>query len=112
MTYTSQDRAESLPYFPGDGSRDFDNDGLATICSSPAAKSTRMSIECPKRQVPLNLSLLAVNKAISTFDEISGAEGHDGGMQSARPGGSLGTSQTTGQLDTVILNGGAPPSLS
>ena len=111
LTYSAKIAQSSLPYVSwGTGFADFDNDGLPDllIASGHVYPDVDTVPKNVKYREPL---LLYRNKGDRTFDEISGPAGlNDGAMQSRR-GVAFGDINNDGNIDMVIFNVGAPPSL-
>src|SRR6202165_2778509 len=111
VTYSAKIAQSSLPYVSwGTGFADFDNDGLPDllIASGHVYPDVDTVPKNVKYREPL---LLYRNKGDRTFDEISGLAGlNDGAMQSRR-GVAFGDINNDGNIDMVIFNVGAPPSL-
>lgn len=111
ITYSAKIAQSSLPYVSwGTGLVDFDNDGLPDllIASGHVYPDVDTIPKNVKYREPL---LLYRNKGDRTFDEISGPAGlNDGPMQSRR-GVAFGDVNNDGNMDMVIFNVGAPPSL-
>jgi hypothetical protein len=111
VTYSAKIAQSSLPYVSwGTGFADFDNDGLPDLLIAsghvyPDVDSVPKNV---KYREPL---LLYRNKGDRAFDEISGPAGlNDGAMQSRR-GVAFGDINNDGNIDMVVFNVGAPPSL-
>jgi hypothetical protein len=111
LTYSAKIAQSSLPYVSwGTGFADFDNDGLPdlVIASGHVYPDVDTVPNNVKYREPL---LLYHNKGDRTFDEIAGpAELNDGAMQSRR-GVAFGDINNDGNIDMVVFNVGAPPSL-
>jgi enediyne biosynthesis protein E4 len=111
LTYSAKIAQSSLPYVSwGTGFVDFDNDGLPdlVIASGHVYPDVDTMPNNGKYREPL---LLYRNKGDRTFDEMAGAAGlNDGAMQSRR-GVAFGDINNDGNIDMVIFNVGAPPSL-
>jgi hypothetical protein len=111
LTYSAKIAQSSLPYVSwGTGFADFDNDGLPDliIASGHVYPDVDTVPNNVKYREPL---LLYRNKGDRTFDEMAGAAGlNDGAMQSRR-GVAFGDINNDGNIDMVIFNVGAPPSL-
>jgi enediyne biosynthesis protein E4 len=111
LTYSAKIAQSSLPYVSwGTGFADFDNDGLPdlVIASGHVYPDVDTIPNGVKYREPL---LLYRNKGDRTFDEIAGPAGlNDGALQSRR-GVAFGDINNNGNIDMVIFNVGAPPSL-
>jgi hypothetical protein len=111
ITYFAKIAQNSLPYVSwGTGFADFDNDGLPDllIASGHVYPDVDTIPNGVRYCEPL---LLYRNKGDRTFDEISGPAGlNDGPMQSRR-GVAFGDINNDGNVDIVVFNVGAPPSL-
>jgi hypothetical protein len=111
LTYSARIAQSSLSYVSwGTGFADFDNDGLPdlVIASGHVYPDVDTIPNGVKYREPL---LLYRNKGDRTFDEIAGPAGlNDGALQSRR-GVAFGDINNDGNIDMVIFNVGAPPSL-
>jgi hypothetical protein len=111
LTYSARIAQSSLSYVSwGTGFADFDNDGLPDliIASGHVYPDVDAIPNGVKYREPL---LLYRNKGDRTFDEIAGPAGlNDGALQSRR-GVAFGDINNDGNIDMVIFNVGAPPSL-
>jgi enediyne biosynthesis protein E4 len=111
LTYSAKIAQSSLSYVSwGTGFADFDNDGLPdlVIASGHVYPDVDTIPNGVKYREPL---LLYRNKGDRTFDEIAGPAGlNDGALQSRR-GVAFGDINNDGNIDMVIFNVGAPPSL-
>ncbi len=111
LTYSAKIAQSSLPYVSwGTGLVDFDNDGLPDllIASGHVYPDVDRLPKNAKYREPL---LLYRNKGDRTFDEISGAAGLNDGAFQSRRGVAFGDINNDGNIDMVIFNVGAPPSL-
>jgi hypothetical protein len=111
ITYSARIAQSSLPYVSwGTGFVDVDNDGLPdlVIASGHVYPDVDNVPKNVKYREPL---LLYRNKGDRTFDEIANSAGlNDGSMQSRR-GVAFGDLNNDGNVDMVVFNVGASPSL-
>jgi hypothetical protein len=111
VTYSAKIAQSSLPYVSwGTGFEDFHNDGLPDllIASGHIYPDIDTVPSNAKYREPL---LLYRIKGDRTFGEIAGPAGlNDGAIQSRR-GVAFGDINNDGNIDMVIFNVGAPPSL-
>jgi enediyne biosynthesis protein E4 len=111
LTYSAKIAQSSLPYVSwGTGFADFDNDGLPDLLIAsghvyPDVDSVPKNV---KYREPLRLYR---NKGDRTFDEISGPAGLNDGTMQSRRGVAFGDINNDGNIDMVIFNVGASPSL-
>jgi enediyne biosynthesis protein E4 len=111
VTFSAKIAQASLPYVSwGTGFADFDNDGLPDLVI--ASGHVYPDVDTVPRNVKYHEPLLLYrNNGNRTFDEIAGpAALNDGAMQSRR-GVAFGDINNDGNIDMVIFNVGAPPSL-
>jgi hypothetical protein len=111
VTFSAKIAQASLPYVSwGTGFADFDNDGLPDLII--ASGHVYPDVDTVPRNVKYREPLLLYrNSGNRTFDEIAGPAGlNDGAMQSRR-GVAFGDINNDGNVDMVIFNVGAPPSL-
>jgi hypothetical protein len=111
LTYSAKIAQSSLPYVSwGTGFIDFDNDGLPDllIASGHVYPDVDTVPKNVKYREPL---LLYRNKGDRTFDEISATAGLNDGPLYSRRGVAFGDINNDGNIDMVIFNVGAPPSL-
>jgi enediyne biosynthesis protein E4 len=111
VTFSAKIAQASLPYVSwGTGFADFDNDGLPDLVI--ASGHVYPDVDTVPRNVKYREPLLLYrNNGNRTFDEIAGpAALNDGAMQSRR-GVAFGDINNDGNMDMVIFNVGAPPSL-
>jgi hypothetical protein len=111
ITYSAKIAQTTLPYVSwGTGFADFSNSGLPDliIVSGHVYPDVDTVPKNVKYREPI---LLFRNKGDRTFDEIAGPAGlNDGPMQSRR-GVAFGDINNDGNIDMVVFNVGAPPSL-
>lgn len=111
LTYSSKISRSALPYVGwGTGFIDFDNKGLPDILMAnghiyPEVDTIPNNV---KYREPL---LLFYNQGDRTFDEIADAAGLNSGALQSRRGVAFGDINNDGQIDFVVFNVGAPPSL-
>ncbi len=94
----------------GTGFEDFDNDGWPDIFVANGNVSQVLEVlphELPFRE-PIQLFR---NKGDQTFEEIGGAAGLNDGAAQSRRGAAFGDLNNDGNVDAVVYNVGAPPSL-
>jgi hypothetical protein len=111
LTYSAKIAQSSLPYVSwGTGFVDFDNDGLPDllIASGHVYPDVDTVPKNVKYREPL---LLYRNKGDRIFDEISAAAGLNDGPMYSRRGVAFGDINNDGNIDMVVFNVGAPPSL-
>ena len=111
ITYSAKIAQNSLPYVSwGTGFADFDNDGLPDllIASGHVYPEVDTIPNGVRYREPL---LLYRNKGDRTFDEISGPAGLNDGPAQSRRGVAFGDINNDGNVDMVVFNVGAPPSL-
>jgi enediyne biosynthesis protein E4 len=111
VTFSAKIAQASLPYVSwGTGFGDFDNDGLPDLII--ASGHVYPNVDTVPRNVKYREPLLLYrNNGNRTFDEMAGPAGlNDGAMQSRR-GVAFGDINNDGNIDMVIFNVGAPPSL-
>jgi hypothetical protein len=111
LTYPAKIAQSSLPYVSwGTGFADFDNDGLPDLVM--ASGHVYPDVDTVPKNVKYREPLLLYrNKGNRTFEEIAAAAGlNDGAIQSRR-GVAFGDINNDGNIDMVIFNVGAPPSL-
>ncbi len=111
ITYSAKIAQSSLPYVSwGTGFADFDNDGFPDLLI--ASGHVYPDVDTVPKNVNYREPLLLYrNKGDRTFEEIAGPAGlNDGPMQSRR-GVAFGDINNDGNIDMVIFNVGAPPSL-
>lgn len=111
LTYSSKIAQSSLPYVSwGTGFADFDNDGLPEmfIVSGHVYPDVDTVPKNVKYREPI---LLYHNKGDRAFDEIAGIAGLNDGPMYSRRGVALGDINNDGNIDMVVFNVGAPPSL-
>lgn len=111
LTWNSQISKVALPYVGwGTGFVDFDNSGWPDILMAnghiyPEVDTIPYEV---KYREPI---LLFHNKGNRTFEEISSAAGLNDGPLQSRRGVAFGDINNDGQVDFVVFNVGAPPSL-
>jgi enediyne biosynthesis protein E4 len=109
--YSAKIAQSSLPYVSwGTGFVDFDNSGLPDILIAsghiyPGVDSLPDNV---RYREPL---LLYYNKGDRTFEEIAGPAGLNDGPMYSRRGVAFGDLNNDGNVDMVIFNVGAPPSV-
>ena len=111
ITYSAKIAQSSLPYVSwGTGFVDFDNSGLPDllIASGHVYPDVDTIPKNVKYREPL---LLYHNKGDRTFEEIAGAAGLNDGPMYSRRGVAFGDLNNDGNVDMVIFNVGAPPSV-
>jgi enediyne biosynthesis protein E4 len=111
ITYSAKIAQSSLPYVSwGTGFADFANNGLPDllIASGHVYPDVDTVPKNVKYREPL---LLYHNKGDRTFDEIADAAGLNSGPMQSRRGVAFGDINNDGNVDMVIFNVGAPPSL-
>lgn len=111
VTFSAKIAQASLPYVSwGTGFADFDNDGLPDLII--ASGHVYPDVDTVPRNVKYREPLLLYrNTGNRTWDEIAGPAGlNDAAMQSRR-GVAFGDINNDGNMDMVIFNVGAPPSL-
>ncbi len=111
VTFSAKIAQASLPYVSwGTGFADFDNDGLPDLII--ASGHVYPDVDTVPRNVKYREPLLLYrNNGNRTFDEMAGPAGlNDGAIQSRR-GVAFGDINNDGNIDMVIFNVGAPPSL-
>ncbi len=111
ITYSAKIAQSSLPYVSwGTGFVDFDNSGLPELLIAsghvyPGVDTVPNNV---KYREPL---LLYHNKGDRTFEEIAGSAGLNDGPMYSRRGVAFGDINNDGNVDMVIFNVGAPPSV-
>jgi enediyne biosynthesis protein E4 len=103
-------RPSSAPVKWGTGFADFDNDGWPDIFvanGNVSPKADDLPNEAKYRE-PL---LLFRNRGNGTFDEIANEAGLNAGALQSRRGTAFGDLNNDGNVDVVVYNVGAPPSL-
>lgn len=111
LAYASKISKSALPFVGwGVGFVDFDNKGLPDVLMAnghiyPEVDTIPNNV---KYREPL---LLFYNQGGRTFDEIAGAAGLNDGPLQSRRGVAFGDINNDGQIDFVVFNVGAPPSL-
>lgn len=111
LTYAAKIAQSSLPYVSwGTGFADFDNDGLPDllIASGHVYPDVDTIPKNVKYREPI---LLYRNKGNRSFDEISAETGLNDGPMHSRRGVAFGDINNDGNIDMVMFNVGAPPSL-
>ena len=111
VTFSAKIAQASLPYVSwGTGFADFDNDGLPDLII--ASGHVYPDVDSVPRNVKYREPLLLYrNNGNRTFDEVAGPAGlNDGAIQSRR-GVAFGDINNDGNIDMVVFNVGAPPSL-
>jgi hypothetical protein len=111
VTYSAKIAQSSLPYVSwGTGLIDFSNNGLLDlfIASGHVYPDVDTVPNNVKYREPL---LLYRNKGDRTFEEIAGPAGLNDGPMYSRRGVAFGDINNDGNIDMVIFNVGAPPSL-
>ena len=111
ITYSSKIAQSSLPYVSwGTGFADFDNSGLPDllIASGHVYPEVDKVLNEVKYREPL---LLYHNKGDRTFEEIAGPAGLNDGPMYSRRGVAFGDLNNDGNIDMVVFNVGAPPSV-
>jgi enediyne biosynthesis protein E4 len=111
LTWDSRISKTALPYVGwGTGFIDFDNDGLPDILMTnghiyPEVDTIPYEV---KYREPL---LLFHNKGNRIFEDISASTGQNDGPLQSRRGVAFGDINNDGNVDMVVFNVGAPPSL-
>jgi hypothetical protein len=103
-------RPSSAPVKWGTGFADFDNDGWPDIFVANGNVSPKVD-DLPneaKYREPLQLFR---NRGNGTFDEIANEAGLNAGALQSRRGTAFGDLNNDGNIDVVVYNVGAPPSL-
>jgi enediyne biosynthesis protein E4 len=111
ITYSAKIAQNSLPYVSwGTGFADFDNKGLPdlVIVSGHVYPDVDTVPKNVKYREPI---LLYRNKGDRTFDEIALSAGLNDGAVQSRRGLAFGDINNDGNIDMVVFNVGAPPSL-
>jgi hypothetical protein len=111
ITYSSKIAQSSLPYVSwGTGFVDFDNSGLLDllIASGHVYPDVDKVLNEVHYREPL---LLYHNKGDKTFEEIAGSAGLNDGPMYSRRGVAFGDLNNDGNVDMVVFNVGAPPSV-
>jgi hypothetical protein len=111
ITYSAKIAQSSLPYVSwGTGLVDFSNNGLLDlfIASGHVYPDVDTVANNVKYREPL---LLYRNKGDRTFEEIAGPAGLNDGPMYSRRGVAFGDINNDGNIDMVVFNVGAPPSL-
>lgn len=111
ITYSAKIAQSSLAYVSwGTGFIDFDNDGLPDllIASGHVYPDVDTVPKNVKYREPI---LLYRNHGDKTFDEISGPSGLNDGPMKSRRGVAFGDINNDGDIDMVVFNVGAPPSV-
>jgi enediyne biosynthesis protein E4 len=110
ITYSAKIAESSLPYVSwGTGFADFDNDGLPDlVIASGHVYPDVDTVKSVKYREPI---LLYRNQGDRTFSEISGPAGLNDGPSQSRRGIAFGDINNDGNVDMVVFNVGAPPSL-
>ena len=102
-----------VSYFPvrwGTGFADFSNDGWLDVLVANGNVSS--AIDTLPRDVPYREPMqLFLNKSDRTFEEVANAAGLNDGPLQSRRGTAIGDVNNDGNLDVVVYNVGAPPSL-
>jgi hypothetical protein len=103
-------RASSAPVKWGGEFADFDNDGWPDIFVANGNISSKVDAlpNEPRYREPLQLFR---NRKDRTFEEVSSAAGLNEGKLHSRRGIALGDLNNDGNVDVVVYNVGAPPSL-
>jgi hypothetical protein len=111
ITYSAKIAQSSLPYVSwGTGFADFENKGLPDLVI--ASGHVYPDVDTVPRNVTYREPLLLYrNKGDRTFDEIAGLAGLNDGPMYSRRGVAFGDINNDGNMDMVIFNVGAPPSL-
>ena len=111
LTWDSQISKTALPFVGwGTGFIDFDNDGLPDILMANGhlyAEVDTIPYEV-KYHEPI---LLYRNRGNRTFEDVSGPSGLNDGPLQSRRGVAFGDINNDGNIDLVVFNVGAPPSL-
>jgi hypothetical protein len=111
LAWASQISKTALPYVGwGTGFIDFDNDGLPDILMAnghiyPGVDTIPYEV---KYREPM---LLYRNRGNRTFEDVSAASGLNEGPLQSRRGVAFGDINNDGNVDCVVFNVGAPPSL-
>src|SRR5579859_3313963 len=111
ITYSSKIAQSSLPYVSwGTGFVDFENSGLPDllIASGHVYPDVDKVLNEVHYREPL---LLYHNKGDRTFEEIAGPAGLNDGPMYSRRGVAFGDLNNDGNVDMVVFNVGAPPSV-
>jgi hypothetical protein len=111
ITYSAKIAQNSLPYVSwGTGLIDFSNNGLLDlfIASGHVYPDVDTVPNNVRYREPL---LLYRNKGDRTFEEIAGPAGLNDGPMFSRRGVAFGDINNDGNIDMVVFNVGAPPSL-
>lgn len=109
--YAAKIVQSSLPYVSwGAGFVDFDNSGLPDllIANGHIYPEVDTLLDSVRYREPL---LLYYNKGNRTFEEIAGSAGLNDGPMYSRRGVAFGDLNNDGNVDLVIFNVGAPPSV-
>jgi hypothetical protein len=111
VTFSAKIAQASLPYVSwGTGFADFDNDGLPDLII--ASGHVYPDVDTVPRNVKYREPLLLYrNNGNRTFDEMAGPAGLNDGVMRSRRGVAFGDINNDGNIDMVIFNVGAPPSL-
>ena len=111
VTFSAKTAQASLPYVSwGTGFADFDNDGLPDLII--ASGHVYPDVDTVPRNVKYREPLLLYrNNGNRTFDEMAGPAGLNEGAMQSRRGVAFGDINNDGNVDMVIFNVGAPPSL-
>jgi hypothetical protein len=111
ITYSAKIAQSSLPYVSwGTGFADLDNDGLPDLLIASGHVYPEVDT-VPKNVKYREPILLYRNKGDRTFDEIADSAGLNDGAMYSRRGIAFGDVNNDGNIDVVIFNVGAPPSL-
>ena len=103
-------RASSPPVKWGVGFADFDNDGWPDIFVANGNISSKVDALPNEARYREPLQLFR-NRGDRTFDEIAGEAGLNEGKLQSRRGVAFGDVNNDGNVDVVVYNVGAPPSL-
>jgi enediyne biosynthesis protein E4 len=103
-------RSSSRPVKWGTGFADFDNDGWPDIFVANGNVSPRVD-GLPNEAKYREPLLLYRNRGDRTFEEIADAAGLNNGSPQSRRGAVVGDLNNDGNLDLVVYNVGAPPSV-
>ena len=103
-------RASSPPVKWGVGFADFDNDGWPDIFVANGNISSKVDALPNEARYREPLQLFR-NRGDRTFDEIAGEAGLNEGKLQSRRGVAFGDVNNDGNVDIVVYNVGAPPSL-
>src|ERR1700686_224846 len=111
ITYSAKTAQSSLPYVSwGTGFVDLDNDGLPDLVI-PSGHVYPDVDTVPKNVKYREPLLLYHNKGDRTFDQIADSAGLNDGPLQSRRGLAFGDINNDGNIDMMVFNCGAPPSV-